>query len=519
MNGKTRIILNTLATYGRTLFAIGLGLFTTRWVLEALGQVDFGLYGIIGSLLIFITFLNNVSGSGIARFYAYSIGKGRLGSHEYAIDDLMRWFNTALSVHFFFPILIAVVVYPLGFYAIKHWLVIPDERISACIWVLRIAICSTVVSMILQPFLSMYAAHQLITELAIFGVVSTLVSFVGAYILLNANCDRLITYAVIMGVSCAGVPIIQAIRAHFKFPACRIRLSYLFDWKMIKKLFGFSGWYLFGNIGAIARNQGVAVLVNLYFGPRVNAAFGVANQVSGQASSLSGALVGALTPAITTSEGAGRRSEMIDLAYRSCKLSTFLVLLFVIPLSLEINGVLSLWLKQVPRYANVFCVLMMILLVIDKLTIGHMMAINAEGRIGMYQAVMGFFALFTLPIGWILIMVTGTATSLCGAFLVTQLLCLGGRLYFCLRNVGMSPYIWMRKVLLPLIMMSIATGLAGLLVIEMAPGGFARICLTSFVTFCIAIVYAWRFVLDMRERSFLQRVCVTALGKFWKNSG
>ena len=502
-------MLNTLATYGRSLLALGVGLFTTRWVLEALGQTDFGLYAVVGALLVFVTFINNISGSGIARFYAYSIGRGQGMCSEGAVDDLKRWFNTAFSVHLVFPLVVLIVGLPLGEYAVRHWIVVPAERMSACVWVWRIALMSSFVSMVTQPFIAMYAAHQLITELALFGVATTIISFCGSVWLLSASCDRLIAYALIMGISHAGLPLIQVARALCKFPSCRIVPGYFFDWTRIRSLFGFSGWYLFGAIGGMARNEGVAVLVNIYFGPKINASFGVANQVAAQTSNLSSALIGALSPAITTAEGAGRRSAMIDMAYRACKIGTLLVLLFCIPLALEMKEVLSLWLKDIPPHADIFCELMLLLLVMDKLTVGHMMAVNANGKIGVYQGVLGFVMLLTLPIAWTLISLFHIPMTLCWAFVITQCLYLIGRLYFGSCLVGMLPLDWLRRVFAPLLILMAVSVTVGLGVVLWLDQSFYRVCLTSAATTCSTVCLGWFVAFDVTERMFCKELWKT----------
>jgi Na+-driven multidrug efflux pump len=159
MKPTTRIIVNTVATYGRSIFSLFLHLFSARWVLAALGQTDFGLYGVVGSLILLINILNGGMSIGVARFYAFSIGEGHhLPDHE-AIDDLKRWFNTALSIYLMLPIALIILGWPIGEYAIQHWLTIPPDRVQAAVWVFRIALITTFVSLLSVPFTAMYNAH------------------------------------------------------------------------------------------------------------------------------------------------------------------------------------------------------------------------------------------------------------------------------------------------------------------------------------------------------------------------
>ena len=174
-----RIVLNTFATYGRSLVSLCFGLWTSRWVLQALGKDDFGLYGVVGGLIAFIVLLNNVMSNSVGRFYAYAIGETRNMAPDVAHDHVCRWFNTAFTVHATLPILLVVIGYPIGSYAIRHWLVIPIDRLETCLWVFRFSLIGAFVNMISVPYLAMYRAKQLIVELSVWGMVQTIFMFIG----------------------------------------------------------------------------------------------------------------------------------------------------------------------------------------------------------------------------------------------------------------------------------------------------------------------------------------------------
>ena len=173
MSPNRRIVLNALATYGQSLIRLLTGFFSVRWVLAALGQADFGLYCVVGSLITFIVFFNNILAGSISRYYAYSIGEGANKTQDAAREDLMRWFNTALSIHIAVPMVLLLVGYPVAEYAIRNWLNLPVGRIGACVWVFRIACVTAFIGMSAVPFLSMYTAKQYIAVRAGFGVAGT----------------------------------------------------------------------------------------------------------------------------------------------------------------------------------------------------------------------------------------------------------------------------------------------------------------------------------------------------------
>ena len=518
MTQSRRIILNTLATYGRSLVGLAAGLFSARWILQALGKDDFGLYGVVGSLIVFLTFFNNLSSVSVSRFYAFSIGKGNTCSPAVAREDLNNWFNKAISVHWFFPALLILIGYPIGIYAIRHWLVIPPERFSACLWVFRFSLLTALVNIMSVPYVAMYTAHQYITELAVFGIFTAISQFVGAYLLLDYSGDRLIAYSVIMMMIFAGIPMAQVVRAYFKFSACRVHLKKLSSGSRLKKLLSFAGWQAFGGLGAIFRNQGIAILINLHFPPSMNAAYSVANQVAAHTATLSGALQGALTPAITSEEGAGKRNEAITMAYRACKFSVLLVLLFAIPLLLEMNEVLVLWLGDPPDHAPLLCSCMILVLLIDKLSFGHIIALSAQGRIALYQIVIGSLFILTLPLAWLGIRLGGGVKAIVFTFLLMVSLASFGRVVFCKIQLNMSISHWAFKIVLPLFFVFICSCLIGFATRFITANVWGQLCVVTFATLMATIVLGWRLVFDGTEREYCLHAIQRLKSKFLKSN-
>ncbi|MFA5688370.1 MAG: hypothetical protein WC959_04390 [Kiritimatiellales bacterium] len=506
MKESHRIILNTLATYGRSVFAMVVTLFTARWILQALGETDFGLYGVVGSLILIITFLNGAMTVGVARFYAYSIGRGDHLPEGEAAAELQRWFNTAFSIHAILPLLLVLIGYPLGTYAIKHWLIIPAERLEASIWVFRISLITGVVNVWSVPFLSMFTAHQLISELAVFDIMRSLFTFFCAYWLLKVQSDRLIIYAVYMMLINAGIPLLQSLRAVLKFKACRIRLSYLYNSEYLKKLFGFVSWKMFGMGCVVSRTQGGPILINLFFGPQVNAAFNIANRVSIQATMLSTALMGAFQPAITSMEGRGDRRMMLATALQVCKFGSLLVLLFVIPLMLEMDYVLRLWLKTPPAFSGILCQWMLAMLVIDRLTAGHMLAVNAHGKIALYELVQGTLLVLALPLAWIFFRLKSGPAGMGIALFISMGLYCAGRLVFGRALLQLPVTVWIRRVALPVGLLSICALAAGWGVMWSMDEGFYRLCFTTAATGICSAALGWVLVLTRAEREFVRNL-------------
>lgn len=502
MTENKRIFWNVIATYGRSVYALMLGLLAARWILNGLGHTDFGLYGVVGSVIAFITFLNGVMGASVTRYYAFAIGKARNMNEEDAVEEVKSWFNASLSIHTVVPLCLVTIGYPIGEYVIRHWLMIPAERIIACVWVFRVSIVTALVSMVSVPFIAFYTANQLIAELSIWGVMQTTFTFINAIAIQYYPSDKLITYAVVLMAFHVGIPICQIVRAMLMFDPCRVKLKYWYSKKCLE-LLSFSGWQFFGNCGSIIRAQACAVLTNVYFGPQVNAAYAVSNQVTAQTGTLSSALIGAFTPAVTSAEGQGDRQKMITMAWRVSRFGTYLVLLFMIPLSLEIEEVMRLWLNNPPPYCTSLCMVAFVDVVLGKLTVGNQIAISAQGKIAAYQCTCGTILILTLPIAWGLILWGIGPMSVVFGCLTTTIALTLGRMWFSYRLLNMSVRYWINKIVAPVLLLALISSGVGLVPRIWLTPSFTRVCLTTFCTLISSGMIGWIIVLTHEERQML----------------
>ncbi len=502
MTENKRIFLNIVATYGRSLYGLACGLFTGRWVLMALGQVDYGLYGVVGGLTGFIGFFNGLLASAVGRFYAFSVGQARV-SGAAGLEECRKWFSTAVAIHSVVPLALMAVGYPIGAWAVREWLTIPPDRVGACVWVFRFVCLRCLVGMMAVPFMAMYTAKQRIAELTVYSFVTTTanVCFLG-YIASHPG-DWLVTYAgwtVALGL--APEAIILA-RACFAFPECRLRRAYLWDWGRVRALINFAGWQAFGSGGSLLRGQGIAILVNKYFGPTVNASMTVAHSLCGQCDTLAGSMIGAFSPAITNACGARDLARMRDLAYRTCKIGTLLTMIFALPLALEVEEVLRLWLRDPPEHAAGFCLCVLAMVVVDKTAVGHMLAVNANGRIARYQAFLGGALLMTLPLAWLFCALGWGPYWVGGAMIATMVVCAWGRVWFARGLVGMSARHWLARILVPLALLAALTLGVGALPRLWMEAGFWRVAVTTLFCEAALLPLAWGVLLSPDERAYV----------------
>lgn len=516
MTENKRIFFNVLATYGRSLFSLACGLFTARWVLNALGEVDYGLYGVVGGLVVFIAFINNTLAGACGRFYAIAIGSARISKNkDLALEESRRWFNTALSLHTVAPVVLLMIGYPLGIWAIQSFLSIPPVRLEACLWVFRLSCLACFVGMINVPFTAMYTAKQYIAELTVYNYISTVVNACFSFYMITHPGDWLVGYAVCTCVVSVLPQIAICWRAIHIFPECRVTVRYLFDMKRLIKVGSFAGWNLLGTMCGVLRSQGVGVLVNKAFGPGVNAAMSIGNSVNAQAATLSSALLGAFQPAIVTAYGEENVKKMKNFSIRASKFGGVLLLVFLIPLMAELPSVLRIWLKNPPAYAAFLCAVILWMNFMDVISQGHVSVINASGRVKEYQMKMTLLSIFTLPFAIAVVLMGGGVYGLGAVLIFMRILIVGSRVCLAKTLVGLSVRYWIREVVGPLSALIFIAGIAAILPRLFLPLGLVRIIFAGGFSFTLIMLVSWPLVLNDQERFYLREKVCAKLSRFF----
>ena len=508
MTPNRRIFLNIIATYGRSLYALVCGLFTARWVLQALGKVDFGLYGVVGGLTIFVAFLNTLLSSATSRFYAFAEGESKRhileGDEIRGESESRKWFSTSLMLHFLVSISLILIGYPLGMYALDHWLIIPVDRMNACRWVFRFACISCFVGMVNVPFQAMYIAKQYIAELTIYSFFTTTLNVVFVYFMVTHPGDWLAKYALWMSVLSVLPQIIICLRALFVFSECRFCLNYAFSWKRISHLTSYAFWQAFGGLGVVFRGQGIQILINKYFGPSVNASMSIANQVSGQTQTLASAMQGAFQPAIVTALGSGNIEVAKLLSYRASKFALALTLFFCLPLMIELDYVLKLWLKSPPEYTAGLCLCMIVFFIVDKASTGQCLACNATGKIAAYQAVGGSLLILSLPVAWALVACGFGVYAIGWTIVLTGFGNTISRACFASKLIGMSVKVWWIQIIWPISISSVVSAGAGRIIVGVMQPSFARLLIVLLIVDLLFLSLFCLFALSLDERKYLK---------------
>lgn len=502
MTPNRRIFLNVVATYGRSLYALVVGLFCGRWTFLALGEQDFGLFGLVGGLVLFVSFFNRLMESGIGRFYAICEGEIQLDA-ENGLEHCHKWFTTGVVVHTFLPLILVMVGYPLGEWVVEHYLTIPPDRLEACRWVWRFSCFSCFIGMVGVPFSAWYGAKQEIAELTVYGFATTTLNALFLYYMVSHPGDWLSRFALWTCMLSVIPQLIVCFRAGIKYRECRFRWRYVRCWSGIKEILHYSGWLAIGTLGDIFSVQGMNILINRFFGPCMNAAQNVANTVKGHSMSLSGSLLGAFWPAIINAYGAKQFERMRILAYQVCKFAPLCMMVFAIPLALEMDEVLTLWLKNPPSHSAGLCILGLIVVVGDYSTHGFAIAMHATGDIARYQLVVGGVYLSALPLAFLFLSLGGSVYWTGIALILGRWACTIARMIMARKKTGMSFRYWVRNVFSPLFLIALIVVVVGLLPRLLFQESFVRICITTLICEITIVFFAWRYLLDVSERQYV----------------
>ena len=511
MSPGRRIILNILTTYGRTVVGVVCGIFSTRWVLMALGKEDFGLFGLIGSLVIFMSFFNTQFAGALSRFYAFAVGQSRVSpNHDEAIEECRKWFSVGFAIHLIVPVALVAFGYPCGVVAIRTGVVgVPAYRVDACIWLWRFVCVSSFVSMVNVPFSAMYVAKQYIAELTIYSLAQTVIRTVFIYCMTFRQGDWLVAYGL---VTCLTLIIPQALiclRAVIIFQECRLRFGYIFLGAYIKKLASYAGWHLFGGLGYLARHQFLTVVVTRFFGPKITASFSVGGRVSGEAAALTGALNAAFAPAITSACGEGNWKLVRKMAYQTSKFGTLLTLLFAVPIGLEMHEILRLWLKDVPQWTEGICLVMLAVVVVEKFSLGHGIGLNASGRVAHYQVYRGLACITAIPFAIGASIVFRHVYAVAFALLATTCFACCSDVWIARTRIGLSVRYWLNNIIIPLCVVCVIVCIVGFIPRCFMPPSFLRVVATTVATLVGLIPLSWFFVLNADERCYVSRKLTT----------
>lgn len=395
MQSANRLLLkNTWILYARLIFTSIIGLFTSRLVINSLGDIDFGLYNVVGGLIVMMTFLNTVLISTTFRFIAFEIGNG---------DDasVNKVFNISLVIHLLMALSVFILTETLGVYYVLNYLNIDSSKINDSLFVLRFSTYSAIFSIISMPHQGLIVATENFKFQAIVDTIRSLLGLMIGLIILNYTGNKLRLYALL-------IALVNLIPATLFYIQCYTKHYVIVKWKFqrdiskYREMAVYSGWTMLGAAASVGQSTGSTLIINSFFGNLLNAAYGIANQVNNIVNQFSGSLNSVAVPQITKSFSGGDTDRTFNLTIYVTKYSFFVVLLLTLPILLETEFLLTQWLGILPPYTIIFSRLLLINTIVYSLNSGLPAYIQATGKIKYFQLFGSFIAIIGLPITYLL---------------------------------------------------------------------------------------------------------------------
>lgn len=486
-----RIAKNTLLLYIRTLFIMLVTLYTSRVVLNTLGVTDYGIYNVVGGVVMMFSVISSSLSSSISRFITYELGHGDF-------EKLKRIFSTSVNIQIGISLVILVLAEMFGVWFLNTKMNIPAERLFAANWVLQCSLLSFIINLISVPYNACIIAHERMAAFAYISILEAVLKLAVVYMLLISPYDKLATYAVLLVVVALLVRLTygQYCKRHFE----ESRYRFVYDRPLIKEMTGFAGWSFFGNGAYMLNVQGVDMLINIFFGVTLNAARGVATQVQNAVMQFVNNFTVAVNPQITKSYASGDRDYMNRLVCRGARFSYFLLFLFVVPIVCEADYILRLWLKLVPEHAPTFLRLTLFGALMTLLGNSMLTAISATGHIKKYQLWVTIVGCLVFPLTWIVFRLGFPPATTYVIYIIIYFLLVFVRLYVAKGLLHFPVRLYLSDVILRVIVVSLVSFILPLLVIFNFEESFLRLCLTCVVGLFSTLLTISAFGLESSER-------------------
>ena len=481
----------------------------------ALGEVDYGLMGVVGGLTAFVSFFNSLLAGAVGRFYAFSVGAShKEGNEQQGIEECRKWFNTALMIHTLVPVVLMLIGYPFGEWAVRHFLTIPSDRIQACVWVWRFTCISCFVGMFNVPFAAMYGAKQEIAELTIYSFVTTTLNAAFLYYIVNHPSVWLVQYAMWTCVLSIVPQMIISVNAMVKYKECHFNAAYLFSRERLKGICVYAFARFWAELSIMLGSQARAIMVNKFEGPQLNASMAIGNNVASHATTLAGSLVGAFWPVVMNKAGEGAHEEMRRYAMMANRIGTLFVLIFALPLMMEITEVLHLWLVTPPEFTAEVCVTVLASRILSSSIEGHaMMIIGVGNGVMRYSWISGWLGIALVGLAYILFVCGLGMWSVCISLFLVPVAVIILRLVMCKSLVNVEASYWFKEVAIPIFLLICATLAIGCIPRFTMPASFMRVLITTCAMELVLVLASWFFVLTKSEREFAHNKLVSLVIK------
>ncbi|MCY4778541.1 lipopolysaccharide biosynthesis protein [Sphingobacterium sp. UT-1RO-CII-1] len=494
-NKSQTIAKNTGFLYFRMLFNLAVTLYTSRVVLEVLGVEDFGIYNVTGGVIAMFFFLTTSLSSSTQRFLTFEMGREGEGKLE-------RVFNVSFSIHMIIAGLIIILGETIGLWFVQNKLVIPEGRMHAALAVYHLSIVMAVLGIINVPFTALIIARERMNVFAIVSIVETCLRLLIVFVLLVIAYDKLILYAVLSGLVSFLIFLIYQVVCRKNFSESRLK-KLIWDKDLFKQIGGFAVWVMNGNLAVMGYTQGLNILLNLFFGPSVNAARGIGVQVQNAVTGFSSNFQTSINPQITKSYASGDLAYMHKLIITGSKLSFLLLFMISLPIVIEANFVLNQWLVSVPEYSVSFVRLTLVIALITTLSHSLIVSVHATGKLRKFQLIEGTILLLIVPIAYWCLKLGYPPECVYVIHLLVAVVAQIARIVIVLPMINMSIMDYINKIVLRIIPSFFLAVLITVIPFYYMDENWLRLFMVCLAAGFSVVALSYTTALDTRERDVL----------------
>lgn len=487
-----RIAKNTLMLYFRQILIMLVSLYTVRVVLNVLGAEDYGIYNVVAGVVTMFSFLSAAMATASQRYFSFDLGKGDN-------EHLKTTFSVTFQIYVLLAAVVILLAETVGLWFVNHKLVIPAERMVAANWIFQAAIVSFLLTLITTPYMASIIAHENMNVYAYVSIIEAGLKLGIVFLLKILPYDKLIVYGLLLATVALINTSIYRLYCHKHYEECKFR--FVKDGKLFKEIVSYSGWNLFGSMAGVFKNQITNIILNLFFGAVVNAARGIALQVNSAVTSFAQNFTTAIRPAIIKNYAAEEKEKVYSLVYRGCKFTFFLMYIFALPLCLEMNIVLNIWLKTPPEYTVIFTRLVIIESVLTSMSFSVMTLAQATGKIKLYQGVVGGILLLNLPVSYFVLKMGAKPYAVIQVAIGVEITAFIFRLIIVHHLSGLSIAKFIIKTFIPCIFVSIISAIIPVVFVYKFEESFLRLIFTILISVICVSVAVFFLGMNKAERN------------------
>ena len=496
-HNNNKIAKNTILLYFRMILTMGVSLYTVRVVFNILGVVDYGIYNVVGGIVTMFSFLSGSMATASLRFFAFELGRKNY-------DQLKKTFSMTMTIYVLIGIVILILAETVGLWFLNNKMTIPVERMEAANWIYQFAILSFMFTMFGIPYNAAIIAHERMNVYAYVSIIEIILKLAIVYVLVIFPLDKLKLYAVLTFLVTVVTTSIYQIYSRIEFHECKFQ--FYWNKSLFKEIITYSGWNLFGMIAGMFNDQGISILLNIFFGSVINASRSITYQINNSISQFARNFMVASQPQIIRYYAENNYSEMHELIFRSSKISYLLLLIVSLPIFVEIEYIIRIWLSEIPQYVILFTRLAILNMLIESLSYPLITAAQATGKIKLYQATIGTIIMFNLPICYIFLKLKYQPEVVFVLTIIISILCLLLRLLFLNKMINMSIFDFLKHVLKQVVIITFLSIIVPIFIYKSFNMCFLRLLLNCIFSTIFALNAIYHVGFSNNEKNKIKEV-------------